>query len=49
MLKIADEGHPYKGAGAWGEATTLEAARKIARKELRATFGKVKATVETRA
>ena len=49
-LKIDEECHLYRGAGAWGNGKTVEAARKIARKHLRESFGssirKVKETVE---
>lgn len=41
-LKISDPSHPYRGAGAYGNGQ----ARRVARSELRATFGPVDKVTE---
>jgi hypothetical protein len=47
-LIIIGENSLFRGAGSWGKGATVEAARKIARAELRNSFGseKVKERIE---
>ena len=45
-LKISDPSHPYRGAGAYGNGSTEPEARRVARSELRATFGPVTQVTE---
>lgn len=47
LVKIEDPDHPYRGCGAWGEGDSEDAARRIARTQLRSGFGPVKHTTTT--